>query len=201
MVLAAGLAIFVLAGMANQFGIEDPDLEGIQEYVDYRGGQTLYGGSNIGSRPSGLLAVPFAFVNIWLRPFPWDAHNVMAAFSALEVLLLWWFVWKQRRSLREGLRGWWRNRLLSWAVPFLFGYTVMIGVTFANLGIIARQRSPLFPFVFLLLTAAGTRHIWMRKTQRARRLGPGRVVPPRTAAPPPAVPASGSPDERDPRWA
>jgi hypothetical protein len=202
-IVAAGLAVFVLSSMATELGIEDPDLEGVQEYVDFRGGQTLYGGSSLEALPHGALALPMAVVNIWLRPFPWDVHNIMAAFSALEVLLLWWFVWRYRRQLREGLHGWWRNRLIAFSVPFLFGYTVMIGLTFANLGIIARQRSPLFPFVFLLLTAAGTRQVSMRGRRRAR---PTRRIAPSPAGDgrPPTAPRSDDPEprpERDPRWA
>lgn len=157
MIAAAILAALLLAGMAAQFGIEDPDLEGVQEFVSFRGQQTLAGGSNLGERPSGALALPMAFVNIWMRPFPWDVHNVMTLFSTLEVLLLWWLAWRHRKWLRLALKGWWRDRMLSFAAPLLLGYTAMLGLTFANLGIIARQRSALFPFLFMLLTAAGAR--------------------------------------------
>jgi len=180
---AAVLAVFLLGGMVSQFGIEEPDLEGIQEFVNYRGGQTLEGGSSLGSRTGGAAAVPMAFVNIWMRPFPWDVHNLMALFAAVEVLFLWWLVWKNRRWLRVALKGWWRNRMLSFAVPLLAGYTLMIGITFANLGIIARQRSPLFPFVFMLLTAAGARYAVPRRGRRHAQPVNGRLrVAPPTAA-------------------
>jgi hypothetical protein len=195
MVLAAALAVVLLNGMAAQFGLEDPDLEGVQEFVAFRGGQTLTGGSNLGARPSGLLALPMAFVNIWMRPFPWDVHNVMALFAAVEVLLLWWLAWKQRKWLRVALKGWWRDRMLAFAAPLLFGYTVMIGLTFANLGIIARQRSPLFPFLFILLTAAGAQRVAERRAARvpvlptrgSLRASPG--PPPSRADRPPPGPA------------
>ena len=96
-----------------------------------------------------------AFVNIWMRPFPWDVHNVMALFSALEVIVLWVLAVHRRGVVLLALKHWRRDRLLAFGFPFLAGYTLMIGLTFANLGIIARQRSPLFPFVFLLLTGGG----------------------------------------------
>lgn len=168
MIAAAVLAAFLLLGMAAQFGIADPDLEGVQEFVAFRGGQTVAGGSSLGGRPSGVLAIPLAFVNIWMRPFPWEAHNVMALFAAVEILLFWWLAWKYRKWLRLALKGWWRDRMLSFAAPLLFGYTVMIGLTFANLGIIARQRSPLFPFLFIILTAAGARRVAERRGGQVR---------------------------------
>ncbi|HVS02618.1 MAG TPA: hypothetical protein VMT16_07610, partial [Thermoanaerobaculia bacterium] len=44
--------------------------------------------------------------------------------------------------------------LLTFTIPLLLAYTVMIGLTFANMGIIARQRTPLFPLLFMVLAVA-----------------------------------------------
>lgn len=190
--LAAVLAVFLLAGMAQQFGIE-ADLEGLQEFVTYRGGQTLEGGSRLEGRPSGVLALLKGFVNIWMRPFPWDVHNLMALFACMEVLFLWWLAWRHRKGLRLAFKAWWRDRMLSFAAPLLFGYTVMIGLTFANLGIIARQRSPLFPFLFILLTAAGTVALGYRRSPRRLKL------PERRAGSAGGRASGGRPGERGPQ--
>lgn len=153
--MAAVLAVVLISGMGSQLGLGEVDLEGVEEFIQHRGGYTLRGGSQLENLPSGPTALPMAVVNIWFRPFPWEAHNLMALFSSLELVILWWLAWRNRRWLRIGLKRWWRDRALSFGVPLLFGYTVMIGLTFGNLGIIARQRTPIFPFVFLLLTAGG----------------------------------------------
>ena len=177
------LSLLLLTSMAAQFGL-DADLEGVQEFVSYRSGQTMEGGSALGGAPAGLAAIPMAFVNIWMRPFPWDVHNLMALFSALEVLGLWAVVWWRRRTVAFVFRRWRHDRLLAFALPFLAGYTLMIGLTFANLGIIARQRSPLFPFVFMVVTAAGAGLVIEQRQRRAarrRRLAPP-VVGPRVPA-------------------
>jgi hypothetical protein len=63
-------------------------------------------------------------------------------------------VWNRRASLKVSLKQWRHNRLLRFAVPFAVGYTLMIGLTFGNLGIIARQRTPIIPFVFMILLAS-----------------------------------------------
>ncbi len=150
----AGVLLLTFNGLSAEFGLGDADLEGVQEFVSYRAQQTLFGGSSLGYVPSGVFAAPMALINIWLRPLPWDIHNAMAALSALEIGVLWILVWRRRRDLAIALRFWRHHRLLQFAVPFLAGYTLMIGLTFGNLGIIARQRSPLFAFVFLLLSAS-----------------------------------------------
>jgi hypothetical protein len=156
--LVEALVALVLAGFAfnatkTQLGLADADLEGIKEYVVYRAGQTMSGGSNIGEAPIAGGGVPMAFVNVWLRPFPWEAHNATALFAAAEIVVLWWLIWRRRSGLRHVLRTWRHHRLLQLAVPLFLAYTLMIGLTFANLGIIARQRAPLFPFLFMVVAA------------------------------------------------
>ena len=148
------VALITLQKMATHFGLVSPDLEGLAEFMSYRASKTLQGGSSIGTVPTGIAGIPLAFMNIWMRPFPWEAHSVMALGSALEVCILWWFVWRHRRRVVGAVKSWHHHRLLRFAIPLLIGYTLMIGFTFGNLGIIARQRVPLFPFFFLLLSFA-----------------------------------------------
>lgn len=174
--LVEGLALALLIAwttsrMLGQFGLVDADLEGIREFVERRAAYTLVGGSSLESTPSGLSMAPLAFVNIWMRPLPWDVHNVMSLISGLEVMTLWILVAWRRRGLRAVARGWRRHRLLRFALPFLLAYTLMIGMTFGNLGIIARQRTPLFPFFFLMVTAAP---VVARSLERRRRRAPVR---------------------------
>lgn len=157
---AAGLVILAALafnGMKVQFGLEDADLEGLREFVEYRSEQTLSGGSNIGAPPLSLIGIPLACINVWLRPFPWDVSNATTAFAALEILVFLGLVWSRRRGLRHTLGAWRRNRLLRFVVPLVVAYTLMIGFTFGNLGIIARQRTPMFPFVFMILMSVPQR--------------------------------------------
>lgn len=152
----AALLVFFAAfyGMRAQFGLGDVDLEGMREFVEYRAAQTVTGDSSIEAVPVGPSGLILAFVNIWMRPFPWEFHNLTSLFAAIEILLLWAIIVRRRRSVVYALRHWRDHPLLRFAAPLLFGYTVMIGLTFANLGIIARQRSPMFIFLFMVLFAA-----------------------------------------------
>lgn len=154
LVLVLGAVMFVQ--MSAQFGFESADLEGLQEFVEYRARTTIQGGSAIESVPARGAALPMAFVNIWMRPFPWEAHNATAAVSALEIVLLWVLLFRHRKLILRSVRGWRRHPLLRFAFPLLLGYTLMIGITFGNLGIIARQRAPVFPYLFMFAAAAYT---------------------------------------------
>lgn len=152
--VSAILAVVIFSQALTQLGLADADLEGVQEYIQYRASLTTVGGSTIETaRGQGLLAVPMAFVNILMRPFPWEAHNAFALVSALEIAVFWWLVWRRRRALGLALRTWRSNRLLRFALPTIFLYVLMIGLTFGNLGIISRQRTLIFPFLFLVLEA------------------------------------------------
>lgn len=153
-VLVLVLAFVALAGMREQFGLADADLEGVREFVEFRSEQTFSGGSQIGTVPLGPHGIPIAFVNVWMRPFPWDVHNATAAAAALEVLVFWGLVVYRRRAVWLALKSWRRHRLLLFALPLLAAYTLMIGLAFGNLGIIARQRVLVFPFMIAFLAAA-----------------------------------------------
>ena len=56
--------------------------------------------------------------------------------------------------MRSSLRAWQQNRLLRFAIPFTFLYVLMIGLTFQNVGIIARQRALVMPMLLLMFVAA-----------------------------------------------
>ena len=147
------LAVVVLQAAVSRLGLADTDLEGMVEFAAYTQAQTASGGSNIGA-PSGVLAPGQAVINLWFRPFPWEVRSVPSAASAAEILLLLGVVWYRRRELRTSLRYWRHHRMLRFAIVLLAAYTLMLGLSFSNLGIIARQRAPMFPFLLIMLMGA-----------------------------------------------
>jgi hypothetical protein len=187
--LAVVVAIYAFQGMRTQFGLEDADLEGMREFVAFRQGQTEVGGSEIGGVSLSPAGFAMALVNVWLRPFPWDAHNITSAFAAVEMLLVWWLLWTRRRAVLVAIKAWRRHRLLRFGLPFLLAYSLMIGLTFANLGILARQRTPIQPFILLVLLAApDPAAAAARAPAPARRQAPR---PPPRPTPRPPVPIAG----------
>jgi hypothetical protein len=168
----------VLAAIAVRFGLSrlglgDADLEGIQENFEFRATHTERGGSNIG-HTGGVLAIPMAVINVLFRPFPWEARGAMILSSA-EVVLFWALVYRNRKAFLPVLKQWRTNRFFVVAAPFALGMTLMYGLAFANLGIIARQRIVILPFLVALIAiparrqvAAAVRPALTRRTQGVR---------------------------------
>lgn len=134
-------------------GVESVDPDSVLEYVEGNKGRELGGGSAIGAARVGLGGVPTAFINILLRPFPWEARNPMVLITCVEIMAFWGIVWIRRRSFGNALHAWRRDRLLRLAVPFILIYSVSLGMVMSNMGVVARQRIFLFPFLFLLIEA------------------------------------------------
>jgi hypothetical protein len=149
-ILAVGLAGIYFS--MKQIGVEGFDIEGVEAYLDYNTAR-----SNRGTKVEvvgvGLANIPIAMVNILFRPFPWEASNSMALLSALELWGMWALVWFKRKTFFKSLRNFRSNRSLRVAVPFILVYSITLGMLIVNLGIIARQRIFLFPFLFLLMEA------------------------------------------------
>jgi len=146
------IGYFGLQGSFQQMGVDGFDLGGIQNYMEANTALSE-GGSQIEAVGPSITGVPMALVNILVRPFPWDVNNLMMAFAAVEIGFLWLVAYRRRRHLKYVLRNWRADRLLRLAVIFIPLYAVMLGLLLANLGIIARQRLFIFPFVFILFEA------------------------------------------------
>jgi hypothetical protein len=152
---------FLLLGAATvwislqQIGVEGFDVAEMQGYLETT--VRSEGGSRIAMTGAGFASTPAAMVNVLFRPFPWEGRNPVQILSSLEVVAVWGMVLLRAGSLVRGIRRWRENRLMGAAVPFLILYSATLGMAAANLGIIARQRIFLLPFLFLLLEAGARR--------------------------------------------
>lgn len=156
-VQAAALLLIGAAGLyvSMQYaGIDMGGADGVMSYVEDNNARQVGGGSAIDAAPIGLAGLPFAFINIMFRPFPWESRSFMMLISCMEIMAFWAIAWMRRRDLVRSLRSWRHDRLLRVAIPFILLYSLSLGMVMANIAIIARQRIFLFPFLFLLLEAA-----------------------------------------------
>ena len=129
------------------------DLESLEEYVEENVGRSSQGGSQIEAVSLSPANVPLVIMNVLFRPFLWEAHNVTSLFAALELTLMWAIIWFRRRQLRHVFQVWRRHRMLRFAIPFVFLYIVALGFNLTNLGLIARQRTLVFPLLFMIVEA------------------------------------------------
>lgn len=150
-ILVAGFGLIYLS--MSFVGVSTFDAEGVTSYIEQEAGSAALGESAVrdaGVGIAGMLQAPFI---ILFRPFPWEARNLMALFSSLEIWAFWALAWWRRRHVLEAIRRWRQDRLLRLAVPFILIYSVTLGMLIVNMGIIARQRIFLFPFLFLFFAA------------------------------------------------
>jgi hypothetical protein len=166
--VAAVLAIYSLRSGLRQMGLGDADLEGVQEHFEFRAGKTEQGGSRIATT-SGWAALPMAFVTILARPFLWEARGIVLV-SALEISAFWVIVWIRRRAAWASIKEWRNNPFTRFGLAFTMGMSLMYGLAFANLGIIARQRAVILPYLLTLATG----HVLVMRRTRA----PARGAPP-----------------------
>ncbi len=151
-IVMAFLAWFTIGQAASFLGLSSLSIKSIQSELDQTTAQTAEGGSQFshGSNSLNPVNYPMDFATVFLRPFPWEAHGLQllasaegAALAALLVL--------RRRSLRVSLA---RSR----EMPFLMFAWILVGLyavtfaSFANFGILVRERSLVLPAILVLIS-------------------------------------------------
>lgn len=137
---------------ADLFGLEGIDgIEDIGVALDFAQNRTSQDLSQFQVvRVDSPLDYPLAAVTVLVRPFPWEANNVMAFASALEGMvlagLLAWSVpgllTERRRLLSNGLM----LHSVAFTSVFIFLFSAI-----GNFGILSRQRAQVLPFVLVLV--------------------------------------------------
>lgn len=119
--------------------------------------QTTQGGSAFTpARVRTPLHYPAAGVTVLLRPFPWEVRNAEGLLSAVEGLVLLALVISsvpRYRRLPRTMRDFpYVVFSLAFVAVFVYAFSVV-----GNFGILARQRTQVLPFVFVLLALPAVR--------------------------------------------
>lgn len=173
---AFGIAVLVAAGAvlatqsADFLGIDDLSVQSVTERVDWAGGQTEQGGSAFTPVPlSNPFGIPAAIITLLFRPFPWEASGVPMLVQSLEGLLLIGLLikfWPRVKQLPRILR---TNPYVVFALVYALAFIIAFS-GFGNFGILARQRTLMFPlFAVLLCLPAASATVGSLKYRRARR--------------------------------
>lgn len=151
-ILAVGLGAIWFMMVHSEIG--SVEVGEVVEYVDENASRNQYGGSSIQGVGASPTDVPLAVKNVLFRPFIWEAHNATALLAALELLVMWGLIFSGRHRLLMLARSWRQDRMLRFAVVFALVYIVALGMNLSNMGLLARQRVLVFPFLFLIFEAA-----------------------------------------------
>lgn len=186
--LLVPLAVVIALLALENLGLERADMERIAGFQQEVKERTFQGGSGVERLPGGPLAPVLGVLNTWARPFPWEVRNLTQGLAAGEILLFWVLMLRGSRGPRFFLRAWRQNPLTRLALLALVLFSAVFGTTYSNLGILARQRAPLFLFLALPL---GFSLLFWRSARTTPVRAPATVSPVRLA-PPPAQTKGGS---------
>lgn len=154
--MAKGAGIVVLAvvfafafnSMEGFLGLDEST--SVEQVIEKKTERTAKGGSEFDSPGAATPAdLPLAIFSVLFRPLPFEAGNPLALFTSLEgTFLLFYFVrnWRRLRNFVPSRR--------SPYLAFIAAYSLVFVVAFSNInnfGILARQRTQLFPLLLVAL--------------------------------------------------
>jgi hypothetical protein len=152
----AGLIVLVAVGgyLVTKTGdlLQTADIDGsVDSVLVQNGSRTAQGGSAFDAAdPTNPVGYLEAAATIAFRPFPFEAHStesLVAAMEALFFLGLCVASWRRLVTVPGRLRA---EPYVTLAVVYALMFFFAFG-TIANFGILARERSMLMPFLFVLL--------------------------------------------------
>jgi hypothetical protein len=149
-VIVGAIGLGVAAFAQTTLGVTISDAGAVEEYL--AGTQAAVAqieGSAVRTGGSGIVSVFLGFVNVVARPFLWEGRSLVVLIGAAEISVLWVFIWWRRREIKGLYRTYGKTRAFWTAVLFVVVYAAALGLGAGNLGLIARQRIHLFPFVFM----------------------------------------------------
>lgn len=182
--------VFAWSAFSSDFGVSlegTADTQDPAAFLDRVSNQTAQGGSEVsGGVVTSVTDLPAATLKVLFRPLIHEGTSMAILVSSVEgTLLLILVVWKLPAA--------WRNRSMIRANPLLLlsiiytGGFVIAFSSMLNLGIIARQRVQVLPFLLALLVTLG----WPREDEDEMKPEPKRQQRRRALQPTASGPDSG----------
>ena len=168
------LAVGLMGGAAwalTTFLRLDLSEEGLEELATTAESQTDTGGSSVeGSAVRGPQDLPEATLRVLFRPLIHEASGAALASGVEGTILLLVAVWRLPTLARNFFKL--RHKpVLLMSAAYTFGFIIVFS-PFLNLGILARQRSQLMPFLIAWLIGAGWGELKASVAEQAQRTQP-----------------------------
>jgi hypothetical protein len=166
--VVVGITFVVVSQAETFFGVESLNQEAVQTTLSDTQEGTAQGGSAFTPvSVNSPLDLPAATATVLFRPFPNEADNVqtlVTSFEGLFLLALCVVSWRRFASVPRLVR---TVPYVAFALVFVVLFVYAFS-SFANFGILARQRTQMLPFLFVLLALPPLGH---RRTRPRERLG------------------------------
>jgi hypothetical protein len=149
-VVGVVLLLFILNYISELWGVEDFSNESITELQSDVLRNNNYGTGALEQKSGGLASIPRGVIDVVARPFLWESSNLLSLATALEINFMLLILFLNRRSVLTFIRNSLKNRLSTFALSFIVIYVLSVGIFENNIGLIARHRTIMFPFLFLM---------------------------------------------------
>lgn len=155
------LFVLVIASIGALYFLSVVGVNDITEVGNFAQDQrrkSSYGGSEItiAQGPLGFVQAP---INILLRPFPWEVDGFLQVISFFDIYFIWFLVFKHWNSVKRAFLSIRRDRLIAFCFIFIALFAVGAGLALVNVGLIARQRIILYPFMFIIIYAYSDKRV------------------------------------------
>lgn len=144
------------------------DITEVTNFAEDQRKKSSYGGSEI-SISEGPIAFIQAPINILLRPFPWEVTSILQVISFLDIYIIWFLVFRNWKAVKRSLLSIRRDRLMAFSFVFIGLFAVGAGLALVNIGLIARQRIILYPFMFMIIYAYSDKRMVFLNMKRKER--------------------------------
>jgi hypothetical protein len=167
-ILISFLVIFAVSEGADFVGVDEFSVASIEAQLDEQSERTAQGGSEFDPGENSLSPVnlPRGAATVLLRPFPWEIETRLQLLASLESVLVAGFILFRLPSLRRSLRESRRYGFLMYCWVLTACYAATFS-SFANFGLLVRQRSLVLPAMFVLLSVRPTAADRRRSTEPA----------------------------------
>ncbi|MFQ6027323.1 MAG: hypothetical protein ACE5Q6_07510 [Dehalococcoidia bacterium] len=150
-VLLLSISVVVVVKAKEFVGLESLSVDAVLATMS----KTLDDATEAGSsyNPPSLtdpLGLPKQIITVFYRPFPWEAHRMVAFILSLEGMTLLGITVFQHRAIRRAIFSARKNPYVIFILLYILGFMVAF-MAISNFSILGRQRLMMMPFFFMLL--------------------------------------------------
>ncbi len=152
MVAVGLLVVFTVTAGAKFLGIQNLSVDSVQEQLDQETARTSEGGSSFahGSNSLSPLSVPNGVATVLLRPFPWESHSALQFLASLEGAAVIGLIVFRFDSIRLAFKRCRTYPFILYCLILLLLYSMTFS-SFANFGLLNRERSLVLPALYALI--------------------------------------------------